>query len=86
MVFANSKIVAKENITMLNVRTYQASDNHYDDIKDTIENKTNKEVEQENFYDSRCSNCGYILFSEENIEDHSNPKLICKLCPIINLG
>ena len=59
------------------------SDNHSDDIKDTIENKTNKEAEQEKCYDSRCSKCGYILYSEENIEEHMKPKLICKLCPIL---
>ena len=71
-----------------NIRDLQnhVSDNHCDDIKDTIENKTNKEVEQEKCYDSRCSKCGYILFSEENIEDLRKPHLICKLCPILNLG
>ena len=60
------------------------SEKHGETVKDTVEKETMEKVEQANFYDSRCSKCGYILFSKENNEDHVKAKLICKLCPILN--
>ena len=58
-------------------------------VKDNLENDTNKKVEQGAGYslgqfDSRCFKCGYILFTKETTEEHGKPKLVCKLCPIID--
>ena len=52
------------------------------------ENKEDKKVEQEacdNWKDdnSRCSKCGYILFTENTYEVQGQPKIFCKLCPIL---
>ena len=77
------------SVTLSRFNNTKDLQNHISDkqgkaVKDTVENETMEKVEQANFYDSRCSKCGYILFSEENNEEHVKAKLICKLCPILN--
>ena len=62
---------------------------HSDDLNDNDKYKGNKEVEQEKGIcimedDTRCSKCGYILYTENTTEEHSLPIFYCKICPIIN--
>ena len=62
---------------------YHDLQNHDDAVKETIENITNKKVEKEKGYNPKCSKCWYILYSEDNDEEHFEPKLIFKVCPML---
>ena len=57
--------------------------NHGDAVKKIIKNNRNKKDELEKFYNPRCSKCGYILYIEDDNEENIDPKLICKVCPML---
>ena len=53
-------------------------------VKNNSEYEKSKTVEPGSGpFDSRCSKCRYILFTEETTEESEKPKQVCKLCPII---